>query len=678
MEAESLLGPVFTGTRMFDFVRKHTRVMQFVLFLLVFPSFVLFGIEGYSRFNEKGEVLAKVDGREVLKPEWEAMHKDEMDRLRRDMPDMDPKIADSAMVREATLDRLVRERMLEAASDRLGVKITDARLQQELLAVPAVASLRRPDGTIDVERYKQLVGAQGLSPAGFEERLRRELNARQVVAGIVETGVTPKAVTSRAVDTFLERREVQIQVFPPRDFVAKVTVTDADIDAFYQANATRFAAPERAKIEYAVLDLESIRKSITVPEADARSYFEQNSAQFGGNEQRRASHILIAVPQGAAADVKAKAKAQATELAAQARKAPGQFADLARKNSQDPGSASKGGDLDFFGRGSMVKPFEDAVFSMKEGDITGPVESDFGFHVIQLTAIKGGQKASFESARKEIEATLAKQLAQRKFAESAEAFSNTVYEQADGLASPAGKFGLAVQTADQVTRTPVREASGAPLKGPLGSPSFLNALFAPESLRDKKNIRAVEIGPNQLASGRVIEYSPARTLPLAEVKDRARELLVNERAAELAKAEGKARLADWTKDASGAKLGQPAAASRNDRNLPLPIVQAAMRVDDRKLPGWTGVDLGSSGYAVVRVNKVLPKEQGPDAAAAAMIEKSAQQQVAQWWINAETQAYFAALKRRYKVEVNSAKVVMGSNDATPESGSKAVGSPASK
>jgi peptidyl-prolyl cis-trans isomerase D len=659
---------------MFDFVRKHTRVMQFVLFLLVFPSFVLFGIEGYSRFNEKGDVVARVDGREVLKPEWEALHKEEMDRLRRDMPDLDPKIGDSDLVREATLDRLVRERMLQAASDRLGVKVTDAKLQQELLSVPAVAALRRPDGTIDVERYKQLVGAQGLTPAGFEERLRNELNARQVVAGIVETVAVSKALTGRAVDTFLERREVQFQIISPRDFTSKVAVTDADIEAYYQANATRFAAPERAKIEYLVLDLDTIRKSITVPEADARSYFEQNSAQFGGNEQRRASHILITVPQGASADVKAKAKARAEELAAQARKSPAQFAELARKNSQDPGSAGKGGDLDFFGRGAMVKPFEDAVFSMKEGEISPVVESDFGFHIIQLVAVRGAQKPSFEASRKEIEALLAKQLAQRKFAETAEAFSNTVYEQADGLSGPAAKFQLQLQTADNVTRTPVRDTNGNPIKGPLGSPSFLAALFAPESTRDKKNIRAVEIGPNQLASGRVVEYAPARTLPLAEVKDRVKELLISDKAAELARAEGKAKLAEWRKDASGAKLGQPAVAARNDRGLPEALVRAALRVDGAQLPAWTGVDLGSAGYAVVRVNKLLPKEQGPDAAAQNMLEQGAQQQVAQWWTNAEVQAYFAALKRRYKVEVLKGKVLSGTAEAGADIGK--AGTPA--
>jgi peptidyl-prolyl cis-trans isomerase D len=655
---------------MFDFVRKHTRVMQFVLFLLVFPSFVLFGIEGYSRFNEKGDVVARVDGRDVLKPEWEALHKEEMERLRRDMPDIDPKIGDSDLVREATLDRLVRERMLQAASDRLGVKVTDAKLQQELLSVPAVAALRRPDGTIDVERYKQLVGAQGLTPAGFEERLRNELNARQVVAGIIETAAVSKALTGRAVDTFLERREVQFQIISPRDFTSKVSVSDADIEAYYQANATRFAAPERAKIEYLVLDLDTVRKSITVPEADARSYFEQNSAQFGGNEQRRASHILIAVPQGAGADAKAKAKAKARaeELAAQAKKSPAKFAELARKNSQDPGSAPKGGDLDFFGRGAMVKPFEDAVFSMKEGDISPVVESEFGFHIIQLVSVRGAQKPSFEANRKEIEALLAKQLAQRKFAETAEAFSNTVYEQADGLGGPAAKFQLQLQTADNVTRTPVRDTNGNPIKGPLGSPSFLAALFAPESTRDKKNIRAVEIGPNQLASGRVIDYAPARTLPLAEVKDRVRELLVSEKAAELARAEGKLKLEEWRKDASGARLGQAAVAARNDRGLPEALVRAALRVDGAQLPAWTGVDLGAAGFAVVRVNKVLPKEQGPDAAAQNMLEQGAQQQVAQWWTNAELQAYFAALKRRYKVEVLKNKVVGGSVDASGDTG----------
>eukprot|EP01034_Spumella_vulgaris_P026440 gene26440-33018_t len=209
---------------------------------------------------------------------------------------------------------------------------------------------------------------------------------------------------------------------------------------------------------FAILD--SVRGSIRVNEDDLRTYYKENLTRLAAKEERRASHILINATKDAPAAEREKAKARAEELLAQVRKAPGSFAEVAKKSSQDTGSAIVGGDLNFFGRGAMVKPFEEAAFSMKKGDISDVVESDFGYHIILLTDIKTPRQPSFEELRPLLEVELKQQQAQRKFAEVAELFTNSVYEQPDSLKPVADSLKLKIQTVDGVTRVPAAGVTG--------------------------------------------------------------------------------------------------------------------------------------------------------------------------------------------------------------------------
>jgi peptidyl-prolyl cis-trans isomerase D len=627
---------------MFDFVRKHNRIMQVLLFLLIFPSFVLFGLEGYNRFREKGEAVAKVDGREIVQGEWDAAHKQEVDRLRQQMPNVDAKLLDSPAAKYSTLERMVRDRVLAAAAAHEKLVTGDQRLARELQNDPTIAALRGPDGKLDMAKYRQLVGAQGMTPEMFEAGVRADLSSKQVLAGIGGTTLVTPAQARLALDAFLERREVQIARFAPADYASQVHPTDAELETYYKEHQAQFQSPEQANIEYLVLDTDAIKKGVTVSEQDLKTYFEQNTARIGGQEERRASHILIAVPKGAAAADKQKARAKAEEVLALAKKSPDSFAELARKYSQDPGSAAHGGDLDFFTRGAMTKPFEDAVFSMKKGEIAGPVETDFGYHVIKLTDIKEPKQRSFDQMKPELEAEMKKQLAQRKYAESADAFTNGVYEQSDSLKPVADKLKLPIQTASHVTREPAPGATG-----PLASPKFLAALFGPESVEKKRNTEAVETAPNTLVSGRITQYTPARTLPFAEVKDRVRAQLVADRSAELARKDGAAKLAAWKAAPAGANLPAPVVLSRVDpQKEPPQVVEAALSADPSALPAWAGVDLGKEGYAVVKVGKILPRV-APEGPAA----QQEQRQYAQAWGQAENFAYYNLLKERYKAQI---------------------------
>lgn len=625
---------------MFDFFRKHMRVLQSVLVLLIFPSFVFFGIQSYSGFmaNDNGTV-AKVAGQKISRGEWEIAQREQIDRIRRQMPNVDPKLFETAEMRRQSLDAVVRQKVMLAAADELHLTTTDERLRRLFATDPQFAQLRGPDGAIS----REALAAMGTSSDVFAQRLRQDLTLRQVANGIAGSVIAPLAATSMALDAMFQQREVQIQRFDPRAFIDKVNPSDAEIERFYNdpANARQFQAPEQASVEYAVLDIENLKKGIAIPEDELRKVYAEGDKRFVATEERRASHILVKAEKGASTADRAKAKAKADALLLEVRKNPAAFAEIARKNSEDPGSAAKGGDLDFFGRGAMVKQFEDAAFALKPDEISGVVASDFGYHIIKLTGIKGGERQPFESVRGLIESELRAQQAQKRFADAAVDFTNAVYEQSDSLKPAVDKFKLSLRTAQNVTRPPAPGASG-----PLANPKFLDALFANDVVHNKRNTEAIEVGPGELAAGRVLAYSPAHILPLAEVKVRVRQRLVAIQAAALAKKLGEERLAAL-RAAPQTTLTEPVqvVSRATSHGLAQPVLDAVLRAPVVTLPAFVGVDLGEQGYAIARIGKVSGRD--PVAADAS----KAQAQYGQAWADAESQAYYEGLKTRFKVEL---------------------------
>lgn len=621
---------------MFDFVRNHSRLVLGIMVLLIFPSFVFFGIQGYSRFTDgTNATVAKVDGQAITRGEWDQAHQRTLERLRRQMPGIDSKLFETAQYRRETLDQLVRERVLLAALAKQHLSPSDERVARLFRADPQFAQLRNADGTV---RQEMLI-AQGMNSEMFLQQLRTEYGLQQVLGGVGRTAFATPAAAAPSLDAMLQRREISVQRFATADYRAKVKPSDADLEAFYKSHESEFRAPEQAQIEYVVLSLDALMKGVSVNEDELRRYYDENASRWTTTEERRASHILIKPEPD-----KAAAKKKAEELLAQVRKNPASFAEVAKKNSQDPGSAVQGGDLDFFGRGMMTPPFENAVYAMKVGEISNLIETDFGYHIITLTAVRGGDRKPFEAVRAEIEGEVKKQLAQRKYAEAAEQFTNTVYEQSDSLQPVIDKLKLEKQTAT-VQRTPAPGATGA-----LASAKLLGAVFSNDAITKKRNTDAVETGPSQLASARIVTHVPARTRPLAEVKDAVRERVLGEQAAALAKKDGAERLAALQK-APGDVAGASVTVSRvKPEGQPREVLEAALKADAAKLPAVVGVDLGAEGYAVVRVAQVLPRETPPGGDAPLV------QQYTQAWSDAEQQAYLGALKKRFKVSIDEAAV----------------------
>jgi len=631
---------------MFDAIRNKSRILMGLLVILIIPSFVLFGVEGYNNRDSRGAVVAKIGDLEITQQQWDAMHQQEVDRIRASMPNLDAKMLGSEQARYASLERMVNERLIAVASEKQILVTSDQRLANHLRQDPSIAGLRGPDGKLDMDRYRQLAASQGMTPEMLEAQVRRDLSGQQVLSALQASAMATQRQSEMALQAFLQRREIQIQRFVPASHVAKVQVTDADLEKFYQSQSERFRSQESADVEYLVLDAAGLAKTLQLPEQDIKTYYEQNVQRLSSQEQRRASHILISASKDAPSAEKDKARAKAESLLQTLRKDPKAFADLARKNSEDPGSARNGGDLDFFARGAMVKVFEETAFALNKGEISAVVESEFGYHIIQLTDIKLPVKPSLEAMRPQLEADLRQQQAKRQFAEYAETFTNSVYEQADTFKPVAEKLRLQVQQAKGVTRSAIAANPGV-----LANPKILEALFAEESVSKRRNTAAIELGNNTLVSARLVNYRAAAVRPFAEVRDEVRAEFVKDQAMVLAKAEGEARLAEWQKQPTLAQVGPAMVVSRDQtQGQAQKLVDAVLRADPTSMPSWLGIDLGPMGYVVARVNKVVPREELGSQQKAQTLE-----QFTRLMANAESAAYMAHLRSQFKVQILAPK-----------------------
>jgi peptidyl-prolyl cis-trans isomerase D len=632
---------------MFDFVRKHTKIMQFVLFLLILPSFVLFGVDGYQRMQDQGPVAAVVDGQKITEAEWTNFHAREAQRLREQSPEMDPKALDTPEVKFGFLERLVRERTFAAAAKADGMAVSATRLQKELLENEVIRSLRGPDGKVDMVKYAELAARQNMTPEGLEQSMREEMASRRVVAGLIRSSFSSASVSDVQNGAFYGRREVQTVRFNAADFSSSVTPTEEQLKKNYESNLTRYQAAEMGDVEFVVLDAKALSRAAAITPEEVSAFYEQNKAQFSSSGERRASHILISVDKSASAADKAAAKTKAEGILAQVRKAPANFGALAKANSQDPGSAAQNGDLGFFKRGMMVPEFDQRVFSMAVGEVSDLVETQFGFHIIQLNEIKG-EGQTLAAVKPQVEEELRKQKGQRFFQENAEPFSNMVFEQGDaGFKAVAEKFGVEVRVSSNVVRKPIPG-----MQGPMANAKLLDALFAPESVQSKRNTAAVDLGNSQLASARFVKYSPSRQRDFEEVKEQVKQSAIRELALVMAKQEGEKMLPTLQGGAVTSALSpaQIVGRSENPAQLPPSVVEAALRADPSKLPLVKGVEVPNLGYVILRVNKVLPATEN----AGERSQRDAEM-MREWQSNAEAFAYYKSLQSRFGSSVKVAK-----------------------
>jgi peptidyl-prolyl cis-trans isomerase D len=378
---------------------------------------------------------------------------------------------DTPEIRTAVAESLVAQRLLVNEVANAHIAFSKEEVVAAILAAPDF----QEGGKFSPERYANYLRVVGQTDESNVHRLRFEMPAARLSGAIAASAFVPRSVAARLVALNGEKREIAEVFIPAEPFMGRVKLDEAKIKAYYDANPSEFKVPERVRAEYIVLSAEELGQGEGVSDAELKTAYDARAAQYGVAEQRRASHILLAT------------REEAEKVLAEARKSPQQFAELAKKHSQDTSSAEKGGDLGLNAKGALAsKALEDAIFRLKANEIGDVVQTEFGFHVIRVTAIQPGKSRSLEEVRKELAAEIAKQKGAKKFAEMAEGFNNLVYEQSDSLKPAADRYKLKIATSGWFTR------QGSAEIGPLAHPKLLAALFSPDATKQKRNTDAVE------------------------------------------------------------------------------------------------------------------------------------------------------------------------------------------
>ena len=628
---------------MLDGIRNGAKGwMGKALLAFITIPFALWGIDSYFNSNARTELVAEVGNGGITRLAFTEALKEQADRMRQAMgTNFDPAATETRGFREQVLNGLVEEETLLQDAQASGLQVTDVQIAAVLQHIQPF----QEDGKFSAERYKRVLAQRGFTPAYFENRLRRDLVLQAYQQPLTVGALAATSSVELTARIAGQRREVSWSDIAPATAAQQVNVTAQDVQAYFDQHKNDYMEPEAVRVEFAVLSLDGLVKNIQISEKQVQDYFASNAGKLGPPEQRSASHILIAAPAGDAAARK-QAKTQADALLAVVTKTPKTFADVAKRESKDPGSASNGGSLGNFARGMMVKPFEEAVFSMKPGEMR-LVESEFGFHIVRLDGVKSSAPV-LAAVRPQIEAELRKQLAQKQFAEAAESFNNLVYEQGTSLKPAADALKLTVATSDWLTR------KGQPAD-PLNSGKLLTALFAGDAIKSRQNIEPIEINRNELVAARVVDYRPAKQKAIAEVANSIREKLLTERTAKQSEKIGQSMMAQLKQGTEPVGLNWSAfqiIGRQQPGGLDQKSLQNVMRQDGTKLPAYTGAALPDGGYRVIRVTRVLDTNTGePNPALHAAVGAGLRQAYARADIAAQIELTKAAQKVKIMANV---------------------------
>jgi len=612
---------------MFDFVQRNKRILQIFLGLIAI-TFATWGIESYTRYAGGRDTVASVNGSDISQREFSETLRNQQEQLARMFRgQIDPAALDNPEARRAVLEQIVAQRLVATEAAKRNVLTSREAVIEAITTAPEF----QENGQFSAARYSSYLASRGITDQRNVAELQGQLPIARLAGSVGETAIASRTAAARMAALESQKREVSEARISAAQFLPQVKVDDAAAKAYYDANPADFRSPERVRAEYVVLSAESLARQEAVSDDEIRKAYEARAAQYRVEEQRRASHILV------------KTREQAEKIVSELKKNPAGFAALAKKESQDSGSAEKGGDLGWFARGAMVKPFEDAVFSMKQGELR-IAQSEFGFHVIRLTGVQEAKNRPFDEVRKEIAADLGKQKGAKKYAESAEAFGNMVYEQSDSLKPAAERFKLQIQSTGWVAK------SGRQELGALDNPKLLAALFSTDAVKNHRNTDAIEVAPNTLVAARVVEHQPEAQRKFEEVKDDILEFLKRREAVAAAQKDGEAKLAALKKGENPVIFGAAKQVSRRDaQGMPVDLLRRVVAADVSKLPAYIGVAVPNTGYVILRITRVIDVPPGGD-------EKEYAQRVAGMLGAADYEAYVASLKGRADITINTANL----------------------
>lgn len=621
-----------------DFV--HERLKGWfarILLGLIIVSFALFGIDAYFQSTGGGQWAAKVEGQTIAALEFDEALKREQARLR-ELGERDPARLESPELRRQVLDGLIRGQVLVRAAIERGYDLPEEMLFARIAAEPAF----QENGRFSQERFQTFLTQRRLSRGQFLQIMRQESLVDHMLGVAVASVIVPKTTGEQLARALAEQREVSRALISAENFLAEARVDDEAIAAHYAAHPELSRVPERIRVAYVVFSPEALLSSVDPGEAELRAYYDSHRNEFAEPESREAAHILIRVPSGASGSEREAAAKRAAEILERAKAAPHTFAALAREFSQDPSTARRGGDLGTIVPGSVFPELEKALAAMKPGEVSGPVQSPAGLHVLLLKSVQPARVRPFEEVRDRVAEAARRDAALRRFNEEAEKFGDLVYAQPGSLEPAAAQYGLRVQVSDWLARE-------GRLPFPFDNERLLSMLFSSEAIQERRNTEAVEVAPNTLAAARVLEHQPASQRPLAEVREQIARILAREKALKLAREHGQRLLERLRKGEAVPELAFDAPRTverRGGAGLSPDALRTVFATPATSLPAYAG-HATPEGFAVYRISRVtVPAERLAEARqlAPAVLLRAQSSLV--------SQAYAESVRQRARVEVN--------------------------
>ena len=588
---------------MLEAIRERAQgwVAKLILALIA-VTFAIFGIDSYFSPSSEGEIVATIGSNKITKNDWLQRINERAEQLAANSSStsVDKKIIQDPAFRRSVLEDLINEKLLSHEAAETNFQANEQEIGKTIAAIPAFHS----NGQFSLNKYEILLKQNGLTPAMFEARLHQDYIVQQIKILFSESSFVPNSAVNQFIQLYEQRRLVSEFHLSPNELLKRVSVTPVEINDFYQKNLNIYTIPEQFRVQYLILSTDGLIDDVQVTQDEIINFYQKNAAQlYKSPEERVASHILISITNnGKKAVTWEQAFSKAQTVYNEAKENPGNFAELAKKFSDDLGSASQGGDLGSISRGTMVKPFEDALFAMAKGEISKPIKTEFGYHVIKLEDIKPGAEKPLQEVQGEIASNLGKQKISSKFAKYAETFSNIVYEQADSLRPAAEALNLKIQTTDWISST-------GPAPAPFNNETLREALVSSEVLEEGRNTEAVEVAPNTLVAARIVERKPAFTQPLVQLQTQIREKLLRVKADALAVKLGNEYVSSLQRGESVPLEWSPAKLiSRSDaQKMGEEAAQTMFRADVTKLPVYTGTKTPSTGgytlYMITDVSK---------------------------------------------------------------------------
>ena len=528
------------------------RVMGIVGWLLLgalFIAFAFFGLNSYFTSSAK-TYAAEVNGVEISVPEYQRAYQ----QLRMRMQNLMGKAFNPAMINEEALKKkalqeLIREQLLLQEAKDDGFAVSKQLVAAQINAVPA---FKGEDGKFSAEKYREILRQQGMAPAEFEWRLSQELLVNQVINGVADTAGVSQQALKAIYRLQTQQRSFSYLELPLAQAAAQVKVSDSDVEQYYTAHTGDFMAPERVKIEYVELKAGDLKVPDQVSDEELHALYDEHSDRYIVPEQRQARHILISLPPDAGEDAVKKARAKAESILTRLKKGES-FGKLAREFSDDPGSASKGGDLGYFSRGEMTPKFEKVAFSLKKGEYSGIIRTPFGFHIIEVTDIKPQVTKPFAAVRDELVKEYQTKERNDLFTEKSDILANKAFEEPDSLKGVADALGLEIKTSDWLTK------AGGPGIGQ--NKAVVNAAFQNEVLEDGNNSEPIDLGDNHQIVLRILEHEAAKKKPLESVHEKVAAAVRDMKARELMRTRGEDLLKELR---SGTSLADIAKAQHLD------------------------------------------------------------------------------------------------------------------